>query len=256
MAKKKNEELNFLYTNEDNKKTKKKTKSKKKDSGAEIDSAHNQKFNFDNEIVIGVTIPETKKKKGAKEKNKKSNNKKSKKNPKKETYNKRQAKNKDKIDKKPIEKKQKNDFLKTFIKWCILIVALIAAIIFFLMSPLFNISEIQVLNNNKISSETIISLSKIEIGQNIYKTTKTKIKKNIKENAYIENVKIKRKLPNKIEIDVKERKATYMLEYAGSYAYINNQGYILEISEEKLQVPIIVGYKTKEEDIRSRTKAL
>lgn len=36
-----------------------------------------------------------------------------------------------------------------------------------------------------------------------------------------------------------------MLELEGQYAYINNQGYILEITDAKLEVPIIIGYKTE-----------
>ena len=119
-----------------------------------------------------------------------------------------------------------------------------------MMSPLFNIAEIQVVGNEKIQTDTIISLSRITLGDNIYKTSIKQIEQNIKENAYVQEVNIKRKLPNKIAITVKERKTTYMLEYANSFAYINNQGYILEISQEKLQVPIIVGYSTKEEEIK------
>ena len=33
------------------------------------------------------------------------------------------------------------------------------------------------------------------------------------------------------------------------YAYINNQGYILEVSQEKLDLPVIQGIKTSEEKI-------
>lgn len=45
-----------------------------------------------------------------------------------------------------------------------------------------------------------------------------------------------------------------MLEYANSFAYINNQGYILEISEEKLNVPIIQGYTTNQEEIKNGSR--
>ena len=41
-----------------------------------------------------------------------------------------------------------------------------------------------------------------------------------------------------------------MLEYAGSFIYINNQGYILEVSNEKLDVPIIEGYTTNTEELQ------
>ena len=118
-----------------------------------------------------------------------------------------------------------------------------------MMSPLFNLSEIQIQNNEKISTDTIISLSRLTIGDNIYKTSINKIEKNIKQNAYIESVEVKRKLPNVIQINVKERKTTYNLEYANSFVYINNQGYILDILENKLEVPIIEGYTTSGENM-------
>ena len=79
---------------------------------------------------------------------------------------------------------------------------------------------------------------------------RVKIEKNIKQNAYVESVKIKRNLPSTILIEIEERVPTYMITFANAYAYINNQGYFVEISKEKLELPIITGYATKEEDIQ------
>lgn len=273
MAKQKNTELNFLYLNDENKPKKKntrkrnensKSKVKKRKNGADAKSASQKDdtFNFDNEIVIGVTrIP----KEGPKQNKKKNNVKKNSKNinkknvaPKKvskTTGTKTRARNttKTNMNKKTKEIKKadrKTAIVKWLIKWTILLLALGASIIMFMMSPLFDLSEVQVLNNEKLSSETIVSLSELNIGENIYKVTKRKLINKIKQNPYIESVKIERKLPNKIAITIKERKPTYMLEYANSYVYINNQGYILEISEQRLECPIIMGYTTKEDSIK------
>ena len=130
------------------------------------------------------------------------------------------------------------------IKIFLILILLIIAIIFVLSSSLFNIKSINVLNNNILSNEDIISLSNINIGQNIFKINKNASIDHLKENAYIEEVNISRKLPNTLEINVKERKRKYMLQFADSYVYINNQGYMLEISTEKLDLPIITGFKT------------
>ena len=75
------------------------------------------------------------------------------------------------------------------------------------------------------------------------------VKKKIKENAYIDSVKITRGLPDTLKIEVKERTAKLMLLYGNAYVYINNQGYILEISDEKAKLPVLKGYKTDEKDI-------
>ena len=137
----------------------------------------------------------------------------------------------------------------TIIKLIIIITLLVLLAIFLFTSPVFNIKEIDVVGNGKISKEEIINLSEIYIDENIYKFSKAKVKENIKKNAYIEDVQVYRMLPDKIEIEVKERKASFMLDLNGKYAYINNQGYILEITKENIYLPIITGYSNNQEII-------
>ena len=179
-------------------------------------------FDFDTETVIGMT--------------KKNNRKKPKDNKIKKSKN--QAR---------IERKKKK--IKKIIKWMSLLFLIIGGIIFAVVSPIFNINDIQVFNNNQITTETIVSLSQLQVGQNIFKFNKNKVEKEIKANSYVENVNVKRKIPNKIEIAIEERKKNYNVEFLNGYAYINNQGYILEISEQKLDLPTIQGISTEAEQI-------
>ena len=147
-------------------------------------------------------------------------------------------------------KRQKRRIIKRLVMVSMLIIIAIAGLIAFLLSPVFNIKKINVVNNSNIKTESIISLSGIHINENMFKFSKREAKKSILSNPYIEEVKIKRKLFNGIEINVKERNATLMLEYGNSYVYINNQGYILEISTEKLQVPTLTGYVTPLDQVK------
>ena len=94
-------------------------------------------------------------------------------------------------------------------------------------------------------------MSGIPINENMFKFSKKNVKQSITSNPYVEEAKISRKLfSNKVEIEIKERTATLMLEYGNSYVYINNQGYILEISSNKLNTPIIKGYVTPLEEVK------
>lgn len=146
-----------------------------------------------------------------------------------------------------IMKKKKK--IKRIIKFITLLLFLIGGIVFALVSPLFDIKNIKVINNAQISTDTIISLSELQIGQNLFQYNHNKVEQNIKTNPYIEKVQIKRKLPNEVEITVKERVKNFNVEFLNGYAYINNQGYILEISEQRLELPIIQGISTKQEEI-------
>ena len=96
----------------------------------------------------------------------------------------------------------------------------------------------------------MISISSIQFHTNIFSMKKRDAIEKIKTNPYIEDVIIQRKLPNIIEISVKERYKKFNVEFLNGYAYINNQGYILEISEQRVsECPIIKGISTEETQI-------
>ena len=118
-------------------------------------------------------------------------------------------------------------------------------------SPLFNVKNIVVEGNATNSSEKIVSLSGLQTYTNIFKFNENDVIEKIKENAYIENVKIEKKLPSTVKIIVEERTPKYMLQFADSYVYINNQGYMLEISNEKLNIPILIGFTTDLSNIKA-----
>ena len=56
--------------------------------------------------------------------------------------------------------------------------------------------------------------------------------------------------PNKVKIEIEERQRDFNIEFMNKYAYINNQGYILEIAEKKLDNLITIqGLNTSEDKI-------
>ena len=153
-------------------------------------------------------------------------------------------------NKKGYKKYSKRDLrIKTFSMWIGLALLLIIGIIFALTSPLFNITEIRVVNNNVLSEEKIESLSGLSKEQNIFRFLEIDVEKRIKEEPYVESVKVSRDLPGTVIIDVTERKRDFCVKFLNGYAYINNQGYILEITQENVGLPILIGVETPEEKI-------
>lgn len=238
MAKKAKEDLNYK------KNTKNKVNKNAKSNKITNPNKESNLFDFDKEIVIGMPkIPETKQQKN-KRKNKNISN------------NKKKPAVTKKISKKQEMAIKKRKLILKIIRTIILIGILIGTLIYILLSPLFNIKDVTVTGNNKLSKEEIISLSEIRTEENIFKTSKNDIKNRIKTNPYVENVKIRRKLPDKVEIIVVERVATYMLPFANSYVYINNQGYMLEITSQKANLPTITGFSTPEENLHEGERLL
>lgn len=155
------------------------------------------------------------------------------------------------LKKKRVDGTKKNKKINKKIQILGICVILIIAIILILSSSLFNIKNINIIGNEKLSADKIISFSGLQMNSNIFQFNKEEIINNIEENAYIEWVTITRKLPSTVEINLEERVVKYMLQFADSYVYINNQGYMLEISNEKLDVPILVGLTTDLSNIKA-----
>lgn len=229
----KGEKIELLYNNKPVSKSKKISKT--------INANKDNIINLDNEIVIGLTSQKTHTNKKNKNENKKNSHQRT--NEKVNHKTQKKKSNTKKIKKKTTVKKK-------IIKWTSLILLLLIALIIFMLSDVFNIKQITVENNSKVSSDEIIRLSGLTVDENMFKTLNGKIREAIKTNAYIENVKISKRLDGIVNIYVEERKANYMLQYENYYAYMNNQGYILEISDIKIEVPMITGYKTPLENIQ------
>lgn len=153
------------------------------------------------------------------------------------------------LDEQAEKRNKRNKKVKNILKILLLLGVIIGGTIFSMTSPIFNIKEIQVTNNNITPSDTIISLSELKLDENIFKFNKYNVKNKIKENAYIEDVKIHRKIPNVVQIEITQRQPKYSIDFMGKYAYINSQGYILEVTDTNNGLPIIQGISTNEEEI-------
>ena len=134
---------------------------------------------------------------------------------------------------------------------CVLIVV-VTIIILILLSPIFNIKKIEVKGNTSISEQEIISLLQIELNTNLFKERSSTIVERLKQNSYIGQVNIDRVIPSTLIITIKERTIKYLFELGDSYVYVDEQGYILEISKNNIEDKIKVkGYSTPEEELIS-----
>ena len=215
------------------------------------------KYNAENEIIIGVTT-KPKEKVRVEKKATRTNNKNKEINKNNKSKDKKNTKGSARSKKKSTDNKTKTEVeikiinrRRILISTIVLLFLVLCGTIYYLTTPVFNITSIAVYGNEKISTDTYISLSKININEtNIFAFTKTSIESRIRENPYVDKVEIKRKLPNQLELYITERKVDYQINYADTYMYLNNQGYLLEINEEKQDVPMIKGLKALESDIK------
>lgn len=140
---------------------------------------------------------------------------------------------------KKVVKLRKNNFFKNSI--FIPLVLFIAGLIILAFSPLFNIKEIKVKGNSRLTENSIVKESGIEIGQNILRLNKNIIKEKLFDLAYIEDVSIRRSWPDTIIISVDEKNEVAKVVTFGAVIALDEEGQVLEAYSDNsiLDVPTI-----------------
>lgn len=140
---------------------------------------------------------------------------------------------------KKVVKLRKNNFFKNSI--FIPFVLLITALIILAFSPLFNIKEIKVKGNLRLTENSIVKESGIEIGQNILRLNKNTIKDDLFNLPYIEDISIRRNWPDTIIISVVEKSEIAKVVTFGATIALDEDGQVLEAYSDNsaLDVPLI-----------------
>ena len=127
---------------------------------------------------------------------------------------------------------------KGFIKFCLIILILfgISTLVYYGIGP--NIKNIYVLDNNYLSDQEIIDLAGLNTYPNFYTTSSSSIKKKLKSNTLIKDVKIKKRLFNKIYIYVDEYEVLFYNQNTSKYVLENKK----EVLLDGIVVPTLINY--------------
>lgn len=113
------------------------------------------------------------------------------------------------------------------------------------MTPLFNVDKITVKGNDTIAKSVILRLSGLETGENIFAMSTRRAEKKISGLQYVENVRVKRKLPDKIEIEITEGEADFYIKDGEKLVGINKDCRVLcciDLSAAKAGTPVVNGF--------------
>lgn len=108
-----------------------------------------------------------------------------------------------------VKVKKKKLKIKNIIMTIIFITILITSISYIINLPIKNI---YITGNNLVKDHEIIQLAHLENSPPYIKTYFSNIKNNLKQNEYIKNVSIKRKINGKIYLDIEEYQPLYIYQ--------------------------------------------
>ena len=124
--------------------------------------------------------------------------------------------------------KRKKLIIRAVLGGTFLVAGLVVALLLF-----FNINKISVTGDGVYSSEEIIRVSEIEIGDNLIFLSKNRINKLITEKLpYVGSVKLKRRLPAHLEIQVTKTDAVFGIAQDGFNSLLDRDGKVLETNVE------------------------
>ena len=120
---------------------------------------------------------------------------------------------------------------------------------FIFSSNFCNIKEVIIKGNDYLSEEEIFYKSGIKFGENIFKLDLKKSLDSLKQEPRIKEIEIKRVIPNKIIISLKERKAAAIVHIGEEYYFSTKEGMVLskiDRPEEGFVLPLLSGLEIDE----------
>lgn len=127
---------------------------------------------------------------------------------------------------------------------------------FFLKSDFFFLQKVVISNNKYLSNEEVNNLLNLDKNKNIFLYDLRDLENRVKESNYVKDCKIKRKMPNKLIVDIKEKGIIGPLYNGQTYCYVDSQGkFVDELKEIKNdELVISIDYTLNEKSIRFNNK--
>lgn len=130
----------------------------------------------------------------------------------------------------------------------LLFLTVIGVSIGILFSPAFNLTGLIIEDGENVTKEDISNVVNVSYGENILKQNYKMLKSDVLSLPYINEAKVKLRLPDKIKIEYTERVPYALIKFLDSYYVVDKYGYLLEVSKElfEKELPIIYGIDVAE----------
>jgi cell division protein FtsQ len=133
--------------------------------------------------------------------------------------------------------------------WKLLSVVVVAAAVVLAITLFFKVNTIAVSGEGRYREEEILKASGVETGDNLFLLNKYDIANSLLTKLpYIETVRINRKLPDTLLIDVTECTSVYAMEQDGTTWLLSSGGKLVESGDASIaaEIPVLDGCKMEE----------
>ncbi|MFQ5442155.1 MAG: cell division protein FtsQ/DivIB [Thermodesulfobacteriota bacterium] len=109
-------------------------------------------------------------------------------------------------------------------------------------TPYFTLRTINVTGNVRVSDAEVIKLSAVAAGRNIFSFSSAEAVRNVKKNPWVDEVRLKRKLPDTLSFEIKERRPMAIVKMDRLYV-MDSSGVIFKklSASDGVDLPVITG---------------
>lgn len=143
------------------------------------------------------------------------------------------------------KRRKKRKKSKNYILRILIALAIVTAVICVLHVDYFKVSEVTVSGNEYMTEEQVLSGTKIRTGRNIFDTHILIEKHRIKKKKYVDDVKISREYPDKIKVQITEKKGLAQFAHGKKYVVTDNNGKTIEITKDMRNITLVNGINLK-----------
>lgn len=152
-----------------------------------------------------------------------------------------------KVKKTKKQKKQASVYPPQFIALLVGIVVAVAAIVM-LLGPLMKIDKVDINELKYLSDDKVLEMTSNPIGQNLFRFNISKAENELLAYPYVDDVRISRHFPHRLEISITERQPAGVLLNNSNYLQFSKDGILLDNTKSlsNLSLPLITGFKMED----------
>ena len=149
--------------------------------------------------------------------------------------------------KKQKKQKQASVYPPQFIALLVGIVVAVAAIVV-LLGPLMKIDKVDINELKYMSDDKVLEMTSNPIGQNLFRFNISKAENELLAYPYVDDVRISRHFPHRLEISITERQPAGVLLNNSNYLQFSKDGILLDNTKSlsNLSLPLITGFKMED----------
>ncbi|MCQ4637191.1 FtsQ-type POTRA domain-containing protein [Anaerovorax odorimutans] len=146
--------------------------------------------------------------------------------------------------KKPPKKRKRKK--KRYVLKVLLLILICVGLYFFLHSSVFNIKTINTSESSHFTAQQIQEMAGLKKGMNLFEFKGGKCEDKLEENPYVQEARVKRKLPGTVSIELTERKEMAILAKDSQFVVIDGEGIVLQVAQQAPQLTFLSGVTVTE----------